>query len=160
MRKQTRLLMMSPVAECRTCILKGVSGFTSINQLQALVWGGRLESISTSEPGSSYALVKFLEAAACSKYFAATENGIEVPGEKKTLVIVEKQPGPNSTNDVIRNCIVSDASRCVRAYDADEDWSDMMLLVLAKGKGQMKRELDRIKRGKNAAGVSVLSFYH
>lgn len=108
------------------------------------------------EPGSGYALVKFLTAAACSKYFDATENGIDVPGEKKAVVFVEKQPGPNSINDVIRNCIDGDASRCVRAFDAEEDWSDMLLLKLAKGKGQMKREVDRIKRGKNPRGVSAI----
>jgi len=106
-------------------------------------------------PGSGYALVKFLTAVACSKYFDATENGIEVPGEKKTVIFVEKQPGPNSTNDVIRNCIEGDTSRCVRAYDADEDWEDMALLRLANGKGQMKREVDRIKRGKTSRGVSI-----
>jgi hypothetical protein len=109
-------------------------------------------------PGSGYALVKFLTAAACSKYFKATENGIEVPGKKKTVIFVEKQPGPNSVNDVIRNCIEGDASRCVRAYDADEDWEDMALLRLAKGKGQTKREVDRIKRGKTSRGVSVWSY--
>lgn len=135
-------------------MLKGVSGITSLNQLQALVWGGRLESISLPEPGSGFALVKFLTPEACQKYFKATENGIEISGEKKAVIFVEKQPGPNSINDVIRNCIEGDASRCVRAYDADEDWSDMALLKLARGKGQLKREVDRIKRGKTAKGVS------
>ncbi|KAF2677891.1 hypothetical protein K458DRAFT_436284 [Lentithecium fluviatile CBS 122367] len=144
--------------ECRTCILKNVSSFTSINQLQALVWGGRLESISMPEPSSGYTLVKFLKPADCAKYFDATENGIVIPGEKKTVVFVEKQRGPNSINDVIRNCIEGDASRCVRAVDAEEDWSDMVLLKLAKGKGQMKREVDRIKRGKTARGRYYIEF--
>lgn len=127
---------------------------TSINQLQALVWGGRLESISMPEAGSGFALVKFLTPEACQKYYEATENGIEIPGDKKTVVFVERTAGPNSINDVIQNCINGDASRCVRAVGVDEEWSDMALMKLARGKGQTKREVDRIKRGKTAKGVS------
>jgi hypothetical protein len=139
----------------RACILKGVSGIKSINQLQALVWGGRLESIALPSPGSDFAVVRFLTPEACEKYYKATENGIEVQGDtKKGLIFVEKQPGPTSINDVMRNCIEGDASRCVRAMDAEEDWSDILLMKLALGKGQIKREVDRIKRGKTAHGVS------
>jgi hypothetical protein len=90
---------------------------------------------------------------ACDTYFKATENGIEVPGEKKTLVFVEKQHGPSSINDLIRNCIDGDASRCVRATDAEEDWSDVLLNKIARGKSLIKLELDYIKRGKTARGV-------
>lgn len=140
----------------RACILKGVSDVKSINQLQALVWGGRLESIALPSPGSDFAVVRFLTPEACEKYYKATENGIEVQGDmKKSLVFVEKQPGPTSINDVMRNCIEGDASRCVRAMDAEEDWSDILLMKLARGKGQIKREVDRIKRGKTARGVSL-----
>ncbi|KAJ4298156.1 hypothetical protein N0V90_006055 [Kalmusia sp. IMI 367209] len=141
----------------RTCILKGISGITSINQLQAFVWGGRIESLQLPQPGSGHAIVRFLTPEACSKYFEATENGITVPGQKD-IIFVEKAPGPNSTNDVVRSCTEGDASRCIRAYDADEDWSDVMLLRLARGKGQSKREVDRIKRGKTAKGRSFVEF--
>lgn len=142
-------------ASYRTCILKGVSGLTSINQLQALIWGGRIESISMPEAGSDFALVRFLTPEACQKYYEATENGIEVAGDKKGVVFVERTAGPNSINDVIRNCIEGDATRCVRAVGVDEDWSDMALMKLARGKGQTKREVDRIKRGKTPKGVSL-----
>lgn len=105
-------------------------------------------------------MIKFMTAEGCQKYFDATENGIEVPGDKaKTLIIVERQPRPNSINDVLRNCIEGDASRCVRALGADEDWSDMVLLKLARGGGKVEREVDRIKRGKNAKGVSQTHFF-
>ncbi|CAO2651581.1 Nn.00g041510.m01.CDS01 [Neocucurbitaria sp. VM-36] len=145
-------------ANYRTCVLKGVSGVTSINQLQALVWGGRLESISMPETGSDFALVKFLTPEACQKYFEATENGIEVAGDKKMVIFVERTAGPNSSNDVINNCIKGDASRCVRAVGADEDWSDVILMKLARGKSQMKREVDRTKRGKTARGHNFIEF--
>jgi protein-S-isoprenylcysteine O-methyltransferase len=131
---------------------------TSFNQLQALVWGGRLESLHLPEAGKDHAMVKFLTADACEKYFNATENGIQIPGDKtKTVIFVERSPGPNSINDVLRNCIEGDATRCLRALDADEDWGDKPLLHLARGNSKLKREVDRIKRGKTARGVSNLS---
>lgn len=125
--------------------------------MQALVWGGRLESISIPEAGSENSVVKFLTPEACQAYLDATENGIEVQGgTKKTIVFVHKQPGPNSINDVIQNCIDGDASRCIRATGADDDWSDRALLKLARGKQQIQRDVDRIKQGKTAHGVSIL----
>jgi protein-S-isoprenylcysteine O-methyltransferase len=65
--------------------------------------------------------------------------------------------GPNSTNDVIRNCIEGDASRCIRAVGGT-DYNDMMLMKLACGKDKSKRELDRIKRGKTARGYEFVEF--
>lgn len=107
------------------------------------------------ESGSEHALVKFLTPEACQAYLDATENGIEIRGaEKKTIIFVDKQPGPNPINDVIQNCIDSDASRCVRATGADDDWSDSALFKLARGKQSIPRDVDRIKQGKTARGVS------
>jgi protein-S-isoprenylcysteine O-methyltransferase len=108
--------------------------------------------------GADWAVVRFLTPEACEKYFKATENGIEVQGDKKTVVFVEKQAAPSSINDVMRNCTEGDASRCVRATDAEDDWSDMLLMKLAKGKGTSKREVDRIKRGKTARGRYYIEF--
>lgn len=130
----------------------------NINQLQALVWGGKLQSISMPSPGSTFAVVKFLTPDACEKYLEATANGIKLPGTEK-LVLVEKASGPDSLTDVFRNCIKGDITRCVRANDADEDWSDMMLMKIARGYGKMKREVDRIKRGKTVQGVSLHHMY-
>jgi hypothetical protein len=111
------------------------------------------------ESGSSNALVKFLTPEACEKYHKATANGIEVVGDiKKTVVFVEKAEGPNSINDIIRNCIDGDASRCVRAIGADE-YSDMALMKLARGKSVNKRDVDRIKSGKTARGVSDVAHH-
>lgn len=146
------------VVGCRTCILKGVSGITTINQLQAYVWGGRLESISHPVPGSDFALVKFLTSEGCQKFFDETENGIELHGDKKTLITVEKMQGPNSVNDLLRNCTDGDGSRCVRAYDADKDWGDTVLKKLAVGQSTTKREIDVIKRGQTAKGRFYIEF--
>jgi protein-S-isoprenylcysteine O-methyltransferase len=147
------------VAGCRTVLLKNVGHIKTINQLQSLVWGGRLESVSLTEAGKDYGLVKFLTAEGCNRFFHDTENGIIVPGDQtKTIIFVERQPGPNSINDLLRNCIEGDATRCVRALDADADWQDHVLLTFARGKNKLKREVDGIKRGKTARGVSIINF--
>ncbi|KAF2191511.1 hypothetical protein K469DRAFT_808967 [Zopfia rhizophila CBS 207.26] len=144
------------VTGTRAVVLRNVSTITSINKLQSLVWGGKLEFLSL-DPGKSFALVKFMTAEGCAKFFDATENGIKIPGET-AVVFVEKRPGPNSVNDVLRNMTEGDASRCVRALDADEDWKNAALLTLAKGKGKDKREVDRIKRGKTGEGRRFIEF--
>jgi hypothetical protein len=126
----------------------------NLTNIRMQVWGGRLEALQLPKAGSNKAIVKFLTPEACQTYFAATENGITIPGTK-TIVFVEKAEGPNSVNDVLAACTEGDATRCVRAYDADEDWGDVLLMKLAtraKG-GQPKREVDTIKRGKTARGV-------
>ena len=127
---------------------------TSIHQLQALVWGGRLESITPPSSEQDTAHIRFLTAEGCQKFFDDTVNGIEVPGNAKAVVTVEKTNQPNSVNDMLRNCAEGDASRCVRAWDAEEDWSDAVLQKLAAGTNKIKRTIDCIKRGKNEKGVS------
>lgn len=108
------------------------------------------------EPGSDYALVKFLTPDACQKYLDATENGIEIQIDmKKTIVFVDKQLEPDSINDVIENCIKGDVSRCIRATGADDDWSDGALLKLARGKQIIPRDVEHIKQGETARGVSI-----
>jgi hypothetical protein len=119
------------------------------------VWGGRLESINMPESGSNIAVVKFMTPEACQAYLDATENGIEIQGDtKKTVIFVDKQPEPNSINDVIQNSIDRNASRCIRASGADQDWSNHMLFTLARGKQQPPRVVDCIKQGKTERGVS------
>ncbi|USP77602.1 hypothetical protein yc1106_04876 [Curvularia clavata] len=143
----------------RTCILKGVAAVTNINKLQALVWGGKLESISMPEPGSSTAIVKFLTADGCKKYYEETMNGIEAVGDyQKFVVFVELAEGPNSTNDVIQSCIDRDITRCVRAT-GDVQFTGAQLMDIARGRGQSnKREVDCIKQAKNSRGYNYVEF--
>ncbi|KAH6625614.1 hypothetical protein C7974DRAFT_414115 [Boeremia exigua] len=137
----------------RACILKGVGGVKTLNELQALVWGGRLESIFMPEPGSENAVVKFLTPEGCQAYLNATQNGIEIQGGmKKTVVFVNQQPEPNSINDVIQNCIDGNVTRCIRATGADDDWSNGMLFNLARGKQKIPRDVEHVKQGKTARG--------
>ncbi|KAL5414323.1 hypothetical protein PMIN03_003216, partial [Paraphaeosphaeria minitans] len=145
--------------KCRTCLLTSLPENLTINKLQTLVWGGRIESLQLLKAGSKTAIVKFFAPEACDKYFKATENGITIPGTK-VVVFVEKAEGPDSVNDVLAACTEGDATRCIRAYDVDEDWGDVFLMKLAsraKG-GQLKREVDIIKRGRTDKGRFYIEF--
>ena len=107
------------------------------------------------ESGSNIAIVKFMTPEACQAYLDATENGIEIQGDaKKTVIFVDRQPEPNSINDAIQNCIDNDASRCIRASGADDNWTNQMLFTLARGKQQPPRVVDCVKQGKTKSGVS------
>ncbi|CAI6334361.1 unnamed protein product [Periconia digitata] len=140
----------------RTCTLKGVGSVKDLHELQGLVWGGRLESISKDNEDSSFALVKFLTPQGCQKYFEATGNGIVHNG---TVVQIEQMPVKNSTNDVVNNCITGDVTRCVRAYHADQDWGQAALMSLARKTGdKKKREVEIIKSGKDAKGQFYIEF--
>ena len=116
----------------------------SINKLQALVWGGAVESFQFS-PRKPTAFIRFMTAQGCNKYFDSTENGVDVPGEK-TVVLVDRQDIPNSSNDLLQRLVDGKVTRCVRAEGADADWEDAKLLALVRG--YVKNvELDRIVRG-------------
>lgn len=147
-------------ANHRACVLKGLAptGIKTIHKLQSLVWGGRLEKISLPDPSSGHVYVKFLTSEACQKYLDATKNGLEICDQ---IILVDKTEGPSSTNDVIRYCIESDATRCIRAVGADDDWSDLMLMKLARGIAKTsKREVDRILHGVTAHGVRLLRTFN
>lgn len=151
--------LTSPAAAYRTCFLKGVRGLT-LSDLTPLVWGGALESLIIP-PASDVATVKFLTPNACTTYLAATSNGIVIPADPskpsapQKLVFVEPQPSPNSINDMIQACIDTEQTRCVRAMGVDVDWSDAALMKLALGTDRAsKRDVERIKKGTNAKGVS------
>ena len=101
------------------CILKGVQSIKSIHGIQALVWGGPIESIAMKDADSTFATVMFFSVEACQKYFEATRNGIRLPGSPERLVSVERVLGPHSVGDILENCITVDATRCVRACHED-----------------------------------------
>ncbi|KAF2734781.1 hypothetical protein EJ04DRAFT_563923 [Polyplosphaeria fusca] len=133
---------------CRTVLLKGVLGLT-IHEVQALVWGGRIAEIKLDTNKGS-AMVKFLTAEGCQKYFSSTANGIAATFKsgKKIVVFVESLGIPTSVNDVLKNCAESNASRCILVADVDEDWILEGLEKLARGLGRAKRDVDIVKQFK------------
>ncbi|PSN74119.1 hypothetical protein BS50DRAFT_580966 [Corynespora cassiicola Philippines] len=149
----------------RSCILKvkGVSPFHTIHEYQALVWGGRLENIQLAEidADNGHVKVMFLTDKGCQNYLKATENGIVVP-DNNAIVFVEEVKMPTSINDNIKNCAESDASRCVRALHAEEDWTDSALMKIAVGRdtAKPKRTVDIIKHGKTISGANKLQIHY
>jgi hypothetical protein len=46
----------------------------------------------------------------------------------------------------------------VRALGADDDWSDAALMKLALGPDKVKRDVERIKKGRTTKGVRGFPF--
>lgn len=95
----------------------------------------------------------------CQRFIAATANGIKMPGQDR-IIFVDRDPSPNSSNDLLRGLIDMGATRCIRAVGADEDWPENSLLSVARGRGKA-RVVDRIVQGKDRNGVcDVRSFLY
>ncbi|OCK77175.1 hypothetical protein K432DRAFT_384903 [Lepidopterella palustris CBS 459.81] len=140
-------------AQCRIACIKGVSSISTINKLQSLVWGGRVE-IFHLDPGKPTAFVRFMTAEGFEKYFEGTANGVQIPGEKCSI-FVDRGPGPNSVNDLLQTLIEAGATRCIRCVDADEDWKESTLFRIARGKN---REVDKIVKGETEKGRTFIEF--
>jgi len=103
--------------------------------VSTLVWGGDIEHIEYVD-GNSSAKVRFVDAVACQNYFDKTANGINYPSRAATGKAVwvelatEVEPLSGNLLDAIER---REATRCVRAIGADEDWSLQALTRLAEG---------------------------
>ncbi|KAF2201144.1 hypothetical protein GQ43DRAFT_46914 [Delitschia confertaspora ATCC 74209] len=144
------------IAGSRTVMLQNVSSILTLNELQSLVWGGPVETFRF-QPGQSTAMVKFATPEGCDNYYKATENGIQIPGGT-TFVFVKRQPSLNSVNDLLKVVISQKVTRCVRALDAEEGWNEDVLLKLARGPGEKKRDVDKIVRDKTPEGRLYIEF--
>ncbi|GME64236.1 hypothetical protein GTA08_BOTSDO00554 [Neofusicoccum parvum] len=125
----------------------------TIDNVQSLVWGGRVEKLDYI-PGTSFAWVLFMRGEDCEKYFSDTANGIDYPGDSNCIIWVEMGE-PVSVNEMLRGLYDAGNTRCVRAVGADEDWGQTALIKLATAKG---RKLERIVNGKNPTGLRVIEF--
>ena len=86
----------------------------------SIVFGGPLESISK---GSKYAaVVTFLDADDCKRFYDATPNGIDfVQGGKKRTAFVELGKDVDVVGGQLKELIDQGARRCVRAIGNDFD---------------------------------------
>lgn len=128
--------------------LRSTLPIPTLNRLQALVWGGRVENF-TFEAGKHIHHVRFMTADGCAKYFEDTENGINVPGED-TVVFVDRLPGSSSVNDLLHRIIDGGATRVIRVLDMGSEWTSEQLLSIARAKG---RVVDKVVKGTAANNV-------
>ena len=148
---------MISAAQPRTAILRNLSSLSNLSTIQSLVWGGKVEQI-LYEPRNTTALIRFMNGDSCQRFIAATANGIKMPRQDR-IIFVDRDPSPNSSNDLLRGLIDMGATRCIRAVGADEDWPENSLLSVARGRGKA-RAVDRIVQGKDRNGVcEVLPLY-
>lgn len=145
------LVIVNPIigAQKRLVKLYNLPISSTVANIQAFVWGGRIEKIEYT-PGNSYAWILFMRGQDCEKYYRDTANGIEHPDGNRTIWV--ELGDAVSVNETLRGFYDAGHTRCVRAVGADEDWGETALVKLASAK---KRKLERIVNGANPKGVSV-----
>jgi hypothetical protein len=125
-----------------------------LKNVSALVWGGLIQEFVFS-PGKSEAEVLFVNPADCKKYFDATPNGIQYPGQPDLYITVKACPAESARGNV-KEIMEKAMSRCVRVMDVDQDWTRLALSRIAAGVGSKNpRAVDNIVSGKTPQGVSA-----
>jgi hypothetical protein len=131
--------------------LSNLPSTATLKNVAALVWGGVIQEFVYS-PGKSEAEVLFVKPADCKKYFDATLNGIQYPGQSERHITVEACPA-ESARENVKEIVDKAMTRCVRVMDIDPDWTKVALNKIAAGGG--KRAVDSVVCGKSLQGVST-----
>jgi hypothetical protein len=148
--KAKTLLISVADSEIRTVKLTNLPTIATHADVFALVWGGDVQALKFT-PGSSFAEVQFLRGGDCAKYIAATTNNILWPKEPTRFIKVEKCD-PEPSHDMVKGYIERGITRCVRVFDANQEWGKTALDKFARGKAH--RSIERIANGQNAQGAS------
>lgn len=96
----------------------------------------------------------FVRPADCKKYFDATLNGIQYPGQPERFIAVELCPAEFAGENV-KEIIDRAMTRCVRVIDLGPDWTKLALNRIAAGTGKNSRVVDSVVCGKTVQGVSA-----
>ncbi|KAF2456354.1 hypothetical protein BDY21DRAFT_346883 [Lineolata rhizophorae] len=124
------------------------SNFT-IEKLYRHVWGGNLEG-AQFKPGSSTAIVFFMQPEGCSQYVKDTANGVDVKNDNGTntggVLYVDKRNEPDPVSARLESYIKAMATRCVLVERIDKEWGD---LGLKRAAGLDSRSLAFMRRGTN-----------
>jgi hypothetical protein len=139
-------------SEMRTVKLINLPTDATYSDVFSVVWGGEIQALNFT-PGSTFAEVQFLKGEDCAGYFAATTNDIKWPKGPARFITVEKCE-PEPTHDMVKGYIERGITRCVRVFDADQEWGKIALDKLAQGK--TRRVIERIVNGQNSKGVILI----
>lgn len=133
-------------------IITGVSSPTP-KLIVSLVFGGALDHLYIRE---KFAVVVFLRAADCQKYYDATPNGIVYKRDGKELcAFIEKGDDVDVTSRQIASYIEKRFTRCVRAIGVDPKIPLNKLWAKAEEK---RRRVEWIEDEIPQAGVSWMNF--
>ncbi|KAI9796663.1 MAG: hypothetical protein M1835_003459 [Candelina submexicana] len=144
------------VARHRKLILSGIPPDSSAHTIHTLVFYGALEEIQYNPP-SNRAIIYFIHADDCDRYFNSNPNGIALmrnfgtqhqPNIREHIIFVNRAPEPSPVGGALRAMIQEGATRCIRVSGVGMEWGDEGLWKLAEAGGKWKVEnvlVDEVK---------------
>lgn len=146
-------------AKVRKVIIKDLPRDSTTSFVASLVYGGALEEIyiRSSAAGNFSAVVRFLDAEDCKKFYEETANGLVYKKDAKgreLVLFVELSKDVDVVGGLLQGWIASGVTRCVRAVGVEAKWDMKGLLMIAERKN---RKVEKILDGQNAGGVSIHS---
>lgn len=146
-------------AKIRKVIIKDLPRDSTASFVASLAYGGALEEIQirSSVGGNLSALVRFLDAEDCKKFYEETANGLVYKKDAKgreLVLFVELSKDVDVVGGLLQGWIASGVTRCVRAVGVEAKWDMNGLLMIAE---RRNRKVEKILDGQNAGGVSTYS---
>ena len=143
-------------AKVRTVIIKDLPRGSTATFVASLVYGGRVEEISvrSSATGNHSAVVRFMDAGECMKFYDETSNGLVYDKDatgRELVLFVELSKDVDVVGGLLRGWIVSGVTRCVRVVGVESAWTMDGFLKIAERKN---RKVEKIVDGRNPGGVS------
>ena len=122
----------------------------------SLVYGGPIEEIQirSSAAGNLSAIVRFMDAGDCMKFYDETSNGLVYKKDEKgreLVLFVDLSKDVDVVGGLLQTWITSGVTRCVRVVGVETEWGMDGLLKIAERKN---RKVEKIVDGQNAGGVS------
>ncbi|KAI9803223.1 MAG: hypothetical protein M1825_002014 [Sarcosagium campestre] len=143
----------------RKVIVRNIPFNFTVTKVLSYVFGGHLEAIIYNPPHPT-ATIYFLRHDECMRYYHETSNGIVVPelrgpnGKDYTL-FVDLGKETDIVGSVLKELIDSGATRCVRAVDADEHWTQAELEKIAGLRG---RRVEGVEITRTQSGRRIVTF--
>lgn len=143
-------------AKTRKVIIKDLPRGSTATFVASLVYGGPIEEmhIRSSAAGDLSAVVRFMDAGDCMKFYNETSNGLVYKKDAKgreLVLFVELSKDVDVVGGLLQGWIISGVTRCVRAVGVEAEWGMDGLLKMAERKN---RKVEKIADGYNAGGVS------
>lgn len=146
-----------PAAKIRKVIIKDIPRGSTNTFVASLVYGGPIEDIHirSSAAGDLSAMIRFMDATDCMRFYDETSNGLVYQKDSKgheLVLFVELSKDVDVVGGLLQGWIDSGVTRCVRAVGIEAKWGMDTLLKVAERKN---RKVEKIVDEENAGGVST-----
>lgn len=148
---------LQEAAKIRKVVIKGLPHGSTATFVASLIYGGSIEEIHVrpSAAGDLSAVIRFMDAGDCMKFYNETSNGLVYKKDAKGrefVLFVELSKDVDVVGGLLQGWILSGVTRCVRAVGVETHWGMDALLRIAE---RNNRKVEKIVDGYNPGGVSI-----